>query len=132
VSPRARAVTAGLAAAGGASFIAWASHQPNPFPALPRGLFSHDKLLHAFAFGLLAFLARKALAGSRLPSGRAFLLAWGLSMGWGVLDEFHQSFIPNREPDVNDVLADAAGAAAGVWLAAAGLRRVKSGASIRA
>jgi VanZ family protein len=99
---------------------------------LPSGLLSHDKVIHAGVFGLLGFLVRRALAASALPPARAWLLAWVLSVGWGILDELHQSFIPNRVCDVNDALADAAGAALGAWLAGGGLRRVKSGASIRA
>jgi len=131
VTERGRAVAAGALALAWAALIAWASHQPNPFPSLPGALLSQDKLLHALGFGLLAFLARTALAPVRPPL-RAFLLAWGFSMGWGVLDEIHQSFIPNRMADVRDALADGAGAAAGAWLAGVRLRRVKSGASIRA
>jgi VanZ family protein len=29
---------------------------------------------------------------------------------YGVTDEFHQSFVPNRQSDARDVLADTAGA----------------------
>lgn len=120
------------AALGWAALIFWASHQPNPFPMLPSELLSHDKLIHAGVYGVLGFLVRGALAGRGLPPARAWLLAWALSVGWGVLDEVHQSFIPNRVCDVNDAVADAVGAALGAWLAGGGLRRVRSGASIRA
>jgi VanZ family protein len=126
-----RARSWAAAALGWAGLIFWASHQSNPFPMLPSELLSHDKLIHAGVFAVLAFLVRGALAGRALPPARAWLLASSLALGWGILDELHQSFIPNRSCDVNDALADAAGAALGAWLAGGGLRRVGSGASIR-
>jgi len=132
VSERARGLVSAVLALCWAAFIAWASHQPNPFPHLPEAILTHDKLLHAVAFGVLAGLIRRALRLAPLPPLRALLLAWVLSSGWGLLDEFHQSFIPNRDADPWDLTADALGAAVGAWLAAVGLRRVGSGASIRA
>jgi VanZ family protein len=132
VSERARGLAAAALAVGWAALIAWASHQPHPFPSLPSAILSHDKLLHAAVFAVLAALVRRALRLSRLAPRRALLLAWALSAGWGLLDEFHQSFIPQREADRWDFAADAVGAALGAWLAGAGLRRVGSGASIGA
>jgi VanZ family protein len=132
VSERALGLVSAVLALCWATLIAWASHQSNPFPHLPAVILAHDKLLHAAVFGVLAGLTRGALRLTPLPPLRALLLAWVLSTGWGLLDEFHQSFIPNRDADPWDVAADGLGAAAGAWLAAAGLRRVGSGASIRA
>ncbi|MFO0583586.1 MAG: VanZ family protein [Anaeromyxobacter sp.] len=122
---------AAAAALAWAATIAWASHRANPVPSLPAWLLEHDKVIHAGLFGLLAFLLRLALAARAGTARRAWLAAWGLAVAWGVLDELHQSFIPGRDADVKDALADAAGAALGAWLAGAGLRRVKSEASIR-
>ncbi|HSN67851.1 MAG TPA: VanZ family protein, partial [Thermoanaerobaculia bacterium] len=44
------------------------------------------------------------------------LAVFFLSVGWGVLDEYHQRFVPTRESSGLDLLADAAGAAAAVLL----------------
>lgn len=132
MSERRRALAAAALALAWAGLIFWASHQANPFPSLPKGLLSHDKLIHAGVFAVLGYLARVALSPLGLAPGRAWALAALASIGWGALDEVHQSFIPNRDADVLDLLADAAGAAIGAWLAAGGLRRVKSGDSIRA
>ena len=45
--------------------------------------------------------------------GRAFLAALVIAILYGVSDEFHQSFVPNRNVDAMDVLVDAIGATVG-------------------
>ena len=69
-----------------------------------------DKVLHAAVFGALAAMLW-VLAG-----GRAALAVFGLAVGIGVLDEMHQLFVPGREADLKDLLADAAGAAVALYL----------------
>jgi VanZ family protein len=132
VSERRRGLAAAAFAVAWASLIAWASHQSDPFPSLPKEILSHDKLIHLAVFAVLALSTRRALWLAPVSPGRALLLAWVLSTGWGLLDEIHQSFIPGRDASSWDLLADAAGAALGAWLGGVGLRRVGSGASIRA
>jgi VanZ family protein len=79
-----------------------------------------DKLLHAAAYAALAVVTLRALAGGRWRGVNAQLAvgAWLIATAYGVSDEWHQSFVPGRHADVNDVLADALGAAVGagvVW-----------------
>jgi VanZ family protein len=126
------AVFAALAAAWAAA-IFWASSRPNPFPFLPKGLLSRDKLLHAAVYAVLAALVLGALASSRRSAARAVVLAAVLATAYGASDEWHQSRVPNRDADAGDLAADAAGAAVGA-AAAAGLilRRRRVRASIRA
>ncbi len=93
--------------------IFWQSSGPVPprTPSLP-GL---DKLVHAGVYALLAFLAARAFA--TLPRSRAprtlasaaavFAVLYGLS------DEIHQAFVPERTADIWDLVADALGAVAG-------------------
>jgi VanZ family protein len=69
-----------------------------------------DKALHALVFGALAAMLW-VLAG-----GRGALAVFGLVCGVGILDELHQAFVPGREADLADLLADAAGAAAALYL----------------
>lgn len=75
-----------------------------------------DKAVH---FGLYAPL------GAALQWALGGPAAWaaGLGAAYGVSDEVHQAFVPTREPDVFDVVADALGAAAGAFGMAAWRRR---------
>lgn len=72
-----------------------------------------DKIAHAGLFALLAGLSMLAGAPARL--------AWILATGWGVIDEFHQAFVPLRTPELADLAADSVGALLAVlavkWLA---------------
>ena len=74
---------------------------------------SADKQAHAFTYGVLAVLCLMGLTGWRWRrvAGASLLGAFVIAVVYGVSDEFHQSFVPGRSPDVADVVADAAGAA---------------------
>jgi VanZ family protein len=61
-----------------------------------------DKAVHFFSFALLGFLFAKALNSPRL----GFVLA----ALYGIIDEFHQSFVPLRDANFWDWVADALGA----------------------
>ena len=84
--------------------------------ALPGGV--TDKSGHSIGYAILAALLLRALAGGRWSGvtwGRA-LLAIVVATLYGVSDEWHQSFVPGRSPDVLDVVADMTGAMAAVAL----------------
>ncbi len=85
-------------------------------PDMPAGLNNYTG--HAIGYGLLGALAFRAFAGAawRGLTPAAGLRAVLLSSVYGVTDEFHQSFVPNRTPDVHDWIADTAGALIGVLL----------------
>jgi VanZ family protein len=116
------ALFAGLAVVYAAG-IFWASSQPSPFPFVPSGILSHDKILHACAYAGLALLVRLALSGTRLRGPQALAVALLVASAYGVSDELHQRFVPNRQADALDWAADTAGALAGAIAAAAFLRR---------
>jgi VanZ family protein len=83
-------------------------------PPLPGGVSDHTA--HFAAYALLSALLARALAGGRwagMTWGRASR-AWGISVLYGASDELHQGFVPGRFPSVDDVVADALGAAAAV------------------
>ena len=104
-----------LCALGWAGVIFYLSSQPGT--DIPPLFFGEDKLLHALVFGILGFFtlgAMKTTADGYRPF--QIWLAAGLVTGYGVLDEFHQHFVPGRTPDILDVMADAAGAMLGIWL----------------
>ena len=82
-------------------------------PDLNSGLGDWDtllrKLAHAFAFGLLWWLWRRAL-------GRSWLAA-AITLAYAVSDEWHQSFVEGRDGSARDVAIDAVGViiAAALW-----------------
>lgn len=84
---------------------------------LPVVVDAGDKVMHATAYAALGLLALRATHGGvrRLTWGAAVMAAL-LTIGYGALDEFHQSFVPGRDPSVWDLAADAVGA--GLALAA--------------
>jgi len=51
----------------------------------------------------------------------AVIIAFTISFLYGISDEIHQYFVPNRSSSVYDVIADGIGIWAGIWLY---LRRV--------
>lgn len=74
-----------------------------------------DKLVHAAVFGILAVLTQRAIDRPRgVPRAIVVFL---LVTAWGVLDEFHQRFVPGRVPSVYDAIADAVGAALAIGIA---------------
>jgi VanZ family protein len=82
-------------------------------PSLPSPGRIGDKQAHAFTYGVLAILCLMGLTGwrSRRVAGASLLAAFAIAVVYGVSDEIHQSFVPGRTPDVDDVIADAVGAA---------------------
>lgn len=74
-----------------------------------------DKTGHGIGYALLALVLLRALARGRIAgvTWRRAVLAIVFATAYGVTDEFHQSFIPGRTSDVQDVLADAEGATVG-------------------
>lgn len=92
-----------------------------PSSALPSLSVSVYDSGHLVLYGVLgALVARAAMRGGVAP-GR-LMLAWPVLAAFGVLDEWHQRFIPGRFPSLTDMAFDAIGAAAGLWLGAYLLR----------
>lgn len=74
-----------------------------------------DKGAHAIEYGTLAFLFSHAIRKTwpATPLWRVLLYAVGLTFVWGFLDEVHQAFVPGRNSDSADLLADTVGATLG-------------------
>ena len=103
-------------------YLSSRSTLPVPLPPL----LGADKLAHFAAFAVLSFFACfwvSPASWSRRPV--FFFLAVVLAVSfYGVLDEFHQSFVPNRIPSAADWVADTLGAAFGAVVFRWILRRV--------
>lgn len=70
-----------------------------------------DKIVHATEYALLGVLWIRSLTrgGVRKARGWRILLAVSICIIYGATDELHQMFVPNRTPDLYDLVADAAG-----------------------
>ena len=95
----------------------WLSHQPSiDTPSLFSG---QDKMFHAGVYGLLGiFLLGAMRPGLSGYTGLQVRTSAIIASLYGISDEFHQSFIPGRNPDVLDWAADTTGALLAVVLMA--------------
>jgi VanZ family protein len=75
-----------------------------------------DHTGHFLGYGLLGALVLRAVAGGRWEgvTPRAAALAWTIGILYGVTDEWHQGYVSGRTPAVDDLMADALGAAAAI------------------
>jgi len=105
-----------------AAIIFALSSQSDPLPFLPPEIFLQDKLLHAAEYAVLGGLLVRALHLAGLRPSVALVVAVVVASAFGATDEFHQSFVPGRNSDVADWLADTLGATIGAVLVTAALR----------
>jgi VanZ family protein len=91
--------------------IFYLSAQPDlPLPGLGWASFLVSSAAHVFVFGVLAVLWARALGRHR----HGWLVAFTLTVLYALSDEFHQAFVPGRDPDPLDLVCDALGAALGL------------------
>ncbi|MEE9488754.1 MAG: VanZ family protein [Candidatus Brocadiales bacterium] len=101
-----------------AAVLFWASSRPtSPIPfviPIPHA----DKGIHFTEFAVLSYLICWAQEPSERALGRIIWAAVLATSVYGALDEFHQSFTPDRTPEVADWAADTLGAVAAgfLWL----------------
>lgn len=80
-------------------------------PDLPESFISWDKAQHFIAYTGLGLLAcRASRLRPLLSQVWTNLQAFGIVVLYGVVDEVHQIYVPGRSADVDDWVADAAGA----------------------
>ena len=77
-----------------------------------------DKVLHCIAYALLGALFLRAFKTSRLKNNIKLMLILSIlcSSLYGISDEIHQYFVPYRDADLMDVLADMLGGILGVYI----------------
>jgi VanZ family protein len=75
-----------------------------------------DFVFHSAEFFALGLLTSRMVAPDmeRKRPLRPLLLAFSIILGYGLLDEFHQGFVPGREPSWLDLLCDASGGLLGI------------------
>lgn len=85
------------------------SNQSNP----PGADLGPDYILHFVEYGIFALTVVFGLTQGlrKVLTPRLAWIAWGASTLYGLTDEAHQYFIPNRFASAHDVLADSLGAA---------------------
>jgi len=94
-----------------------------PLPQFPLS----DKLAHFITYGLLGILIafrsgltnalRGRTAAIRSPLTKGGWIAPAIGIVYAALDEFHQSFVPNRTLSIADFAVDVVALVLGFWLA---------------
>jgi len=76
--------------------------------------FSHaDKVFHLGEYGIFAYFLARALAYHHLQKEALFLTVCSICLIYGVSDELHQYFVPERCPSFMDLAADGLGSSLG-------------------
>ena len=93
------------------AFIYFESSKPIPFQA-DQSIPGIDKVAHALLYGALAALVSLGMRRSTrtYPPRVQFLLPILFAFLYGISDEIHQYYVPSRNFDPWDVLANTAGA----------------------
>ena len=92
------------------------------FPWFQNAQKNHaDKLAHVVEYSVFGALLCRALGAQdrwRRSALRLFLAVVAAGVLYGISDEFHQSFVPERDSSPYDVAADGVGVSLGacVWL----------------
>lgn len=99
-----------------AALIFIASSISNP-PDAGGGNWKYE-LAHVFEYAVFGALAFQLLRSWRPETGTPVVAAaaWALAVLYGISDEVHQSFVPNRDASLMDVGLDAFGAALAVGI----------------
>ncbi len=97
------------------------SSLPVPPPAGEALAVVGDKALHVLEYLLLALLLALSVGSSLPPRLRRWapLIALAVAVVYAATDEFHQSFVPGRDANVLDYVADLVGATLGAAVQAA-------------
>ena len=92
------------------------SSYPSPETAYDLPYF--DKLLHFSAYAVLGALFLRAFKTTQFKNNINLVIILSIlaSSFYGISDELHQYFVPCRDADIMDALADILGSVCGVFL----------------
>ncbi len=65
-----------------------------------------DKLLHVIEYGILGFLTYNAFKTNKILNEKIFFYTIMFATIYGITDEYHQMFVPNRIFSITDIIAD--------------------------
>ena len=101
---------------GYAGLIFYLSAQPHPETHVPFVTYFSDKFLHAVEYAVFGALCYRAIRGSGNDAWRQHAIPGAILLAslYGMSDEVHQAFVPFRDSNWLDWLADTVGAALGV------------------
>ena len=101
------------------AFIALLSHQTGVEGPASRGLAvpGADRFDHLAEYAVLGVLLAFAIRARNPLPWPPLVVALIIGSGYGALDELHQSFVPGRDGDAFDWVADTLGVALGWWAA---------------
>jgi VanZ family protein len=90
-------------------------------PRLPMaeiGIPGIDKIVHGLEYLFFFLLSMRAFRNQpfKLQDNKLLILSFSISIIYAIFDEIHQSYIPGRQADVLDLIADLAGIAVGALL----------------
>jgi VanZ family protein len=91
-------------------FVASSISKP-PMPEDVSDVSLHEAAYFGLTLLLIRALSRETWSG---VTWKVLAAAWIVAVLYGISDEWHQSFVPNRHADFRDIVADATGALAAV------------------
>ncbi len=97
-----------------AAFIFYLSSLPGT--TYPHLFLSADKVFHFGEYCILGYLLAKALGQYQLKGKVLFVIAVSVCSVYGISDEFHQFFVPNRCSSGVDIIADVMGSSLGIGI----------------
>lgn len=100
------------------AFLIFFLSSQSKLPSPSKTFFGLDKILHIIDFGSFAFTLTFWFTAENWISNtqKYALLVIGITVLYGISDEVHQYFVPNRSPSIYDLLADTVGAFLAVGL----------------
>ena len=122
MNPRNYSETAQLVSAWGPSaFVMAAIFYVSGLSSVPVPSALPDVGVHAVAYAVLGASLLRGFADAQWSQVTIRNACWAvlLAVVYGATDEWHQSFVPGRTPELRDLFADAVGSAFGasvVWL----------------
>lgn len=75
-----------------------------------------DKFYHACEFAVFGFLLRRSATAFSCSASTLWKLSALIGVLYAVLDEIHQYFVPGREADWGDLIADVIGIFIGICM----------------